>query len=94
MTTVRLTPGDPAPWFITPSPDNPRYHFDSVAGRYIVLCFYGSAGNQAIGQMLAALHQAADAFDDDHASFFGVSADPGDEREKRVEERIPGFRLL
>jgi hypothetical protein len=34
MTTIRLTPGDPAPWFITPSPANPRYHFDSVAGRY------------------------------------------------------------
>jgi peroxiredoxin len=86
-------PGDPAPWFITPSPANPRYHFDSVAGRYIALCFYGSAGNPAIAQMLAALRQAG-AFDDDHASFFGVSADPGDDREKRIEERIPGFRLL
>jgi peroxiredoxin len=93
MTTDRLTPGDPAPWFITPSPANPRYHFDSVAGRYIALCFYGSAGNPAIAQMLAALRQAS-AFDDDHASFFGVSADPGDDREKRIEERIPGFRLL
>ena len=93
MTTVRLTPGDPAPWFITPSASNPRYHFDSVAGRYIVLCFFGSAGNPAIGQMLAAIRQDG-AFDDDHASFFGVSADPSDEREKRLEERIPGFRLL
>ncbi len=34
MTTVLLTPGDPAPWFITPSPNNPRYHFDSVVARY------------------------------------------------------------
>ena len=94
MTTVRLTPGDPAPWFITPSPNNPRYHFDSVAGRYIVLCFFGSAGNPAIGRMVAALYERGDLFDDDQASFFGVSADPGDEREKRLAERIPGFRLL
>lgn len=94
MTTARLTPGDPAPWFITPSPNNPRYHFDSVAGRYIALCFFGSAGNPAIAQMLAALRRRGDVFDDDQASFFGVSADPGDEREKRAEERIPGFRLL
>jgi len=94
MTTARLTPGDPAPWFITPSPNNPRYHFDSVAGRYIALCFFGSAGNAAIAQMLAALRGQGHAFDDDQASFFGVSADPGDEREKRVEDRIPGFRLL
>ena len=64
-----------------------------MAGRYIALCFYGSAGNPTIAQMLAALRQAG-AFDDDHASFFGVSADPGDDREKRIEERIPGFRLL
>jgi peroxiredoxin len=94
MTTARLTPGDPAPWFITPSPNNPRYHFDSVAGRYIALCFFGSAGNQAIAQMLAALRRRGDVFDDDQASFFGVGADPDDEREKRIEERIPGFRLL
>jgi len=94
MTTARLTPGDPAPWFITPSPNNPRYHFDSVAGRYIALCFFGSAGNPAIAQMLAGLRQRSDVFDDDHASFFGVGADPADGREKRVEERIPGFRLL
>ena len=93
MTSARLTPGDPAPWFITPSASNPRYHFDSVAGRYIVLCFFGSAGNPAIGQMLAAIRQY-DGFDDDHASFFGVSADAADEREKRLEERIPGYRLL
>jgi len=94
MTTARLTPGDPAPWFIAPSPNNPRYHFDSVAGRYIALCFYGSAGNPAIAQMLAALRQRGDVFDDGHASFFGVGADPADGQEKRVEERIPGFRLL
>jgi peroxiredoxin len=94
MTTTRLTPGDPAPWFITPSPNNPRYHFDSVAGRYIALCFFGSAGNPAIAQMLGALRQRGDVFDDDHVSFFGVGADPADGQEKRVEERIPGFRLL
>jgi peroxiredoxin len=94
MTTARLTPGDPAPWFITPSPNNPRYHFDSVAGRYIALCFFGSASNPAIAQMLDALRRRGDVFDDDHASFFGVGADPADGQEKRVEERVPGFRLL
>jgi len=92
-TTARLTPGDPAPWFITPSASNPRYHFDSVAGRYIALCFFGSAGKPAVGELLAAMRQS-DLFDDDHASFFGVSADPEDERQRRLEERIPGFRLL
>jgi peroxiredoxin/predicted 2-oxoglutarate/Fe(II)-dependent dioxygenase YbiX len=89
-----LTPGDPAPWFIAPSPKNPRYHFDSVAGRHIVLCFFGSAGKPAIAEMLAAIRQRADLFNDDHASFFGVSADPEDERQQRIGEKIPGFRLF
>ena len=34
MTTVLLTPGDPAPWFITPSPNKSRYRFSSVVARY------------------------------------------------------------
>lgn len=94
MRTIRATPGDPAPWFIAPPPTNPRHRFDSAVGRHVVMCFFDSAGNPAIGQMVAALHQRGDVFDDDHASFFGVSAAPGDERGQRVEERIPGFRLL
>ena len=94
MPAVRLSPGDPAPWFIAPSPNNPRYHFDSVAGRYVVLCFYGSAATAGMGPMLAAIRQAETVFQDDHASFFGVSADPEDQRQGRVQERIPGFRLF
>jgi peroxiredoxin/predicted 2-oxoglutarate/Fe(II)-dependent dioxygenase YbiX len=94
MTSVRLTPGDPAPWFILPSPRNPRYHFDSVAGRYVVLCFYGSAANPAMAAMLAGIRGRDDLFQDDQAAFFAVSADPEDERQGRVQERIPGFRLL
>ena len=40
---VRLEVGDPAPWFHQRSPTNPNYAFDTAAGRYIVLCFFGSA---------------------------------------------------
>jgi len=94
MTTARLTPGDPAPWFIARSPNNPRYQFDTVAGRYIAVCFFGSAGDPAIARMLDALRQRSDVFNDDHASFFAIGADPADEQEKRLEEHFPGFRLL
>src|SRR5262249_7759526 len=94
MTTARLTPGDPAPWSIARAPDNPRYQFDTVAGRYIALCFFGSAGDPAIARMLAVFRQRGDVFDDNHASFFAIGADPADEGEKRVEEHFPGFRLV
>lgn len=42
---VRLAPGDPAPWFNQRSTSNPNYAFDTAAGRYIVLCFFASAGD-------------------------------------------------
>jgi hypothetical protein len=46
MTTrSRLAPGDPAPWFKQRSFANPSYTFDTAAGRYIVLCFFGSAAD-------------------------------------------------
>ena len=40
-----LTVGEPAPWFTARCTANPAYKFDTVAGRYVVLCFFGSAGN-------------------------------------------------
>jgi peroxiredoxin len=94
MTTLPLRPGDPAPWFVAPSPTNPRYHFDSVAGRYIALCFFGSAATPAVAEMLARIRGRKDVFDDEHASFFGVSGDPDDERLQRVAEIYPGHRLF
>lgn len=39
---MRLQPGDPAPWFIAPTPSNRRYEFHMVAGRYVLLAFIPS----------------------------------------------------
>jgi peroxiredoxin len=43
MRRTLLTVGEPAPWFTARSINNPRFHFDTIAGRYVVLCFFGSA---------------------------------------------------
>src|SRR5919199_3121 len=87
-----LLPGDPAPWFHQRSTSNPRYAFDTAAGRYIVLCFYGTAGDaqgrEAINAALANRHH----FDDERACFFGVSIDPADQEQSRVQESMPGIR--
>ena len=87
-----LTPGDPAPGFRQRSFDNPQYSFDSAAGRYLVLCFYGSAADSHAQAALAAAHGRPDIFDDRRACFFGVSVDPADEATGRVQNRIPGYR--
>jgi peroxiredoxin/predicted 2-oxoglutarate/Fe(II)-dependent dioxygenase YbiX len=91
---VALTKGDPAPWFKQRSTTNPRYSFDTAAGRYIVLCFFATAADDAGRAAIAAALARRDLFDDNRASFFGVSIDPADERERRVREAIPGLRFF
>lgn len=91
---IDLQPGDPAPWFQQRSISNPRYVFDSVGGRYVVLGFYGSAGTPRIAAALARIHQRRDLFDDMRAAFFGVSLDPQDEAAGRVADRYPGCRYF
>lgn len=91
---VDLQPGDPAPWFKQRSTSNPRYVFDTVAGRYIVLCLFGSAADPLSRSALEAVTRARAVFDDGFASFFGVSADPADEQQRRVRESLPGLRFF
>lgn len=91
-TTTLLTPGDPAPSFIQRNTSNPRYVFDSAAGRYLVLCFFGSSADHHATVALNAAYARHDLFNDQHACFFGVSNDPLDEAEGRVAARIPGYR--
>jgi len=89
-----LLPGDPAPWFVQRSTSREDYHFHTVAGRYIVLCFFGSAAQPDVRQMLERLWSRGDIFNDQHASFFGVSGDAADEAQARVLQKLPGFRLI
>ncbi|MGG7576454.1 redoxin domain-containing protein [Rhizobium sp. Nf11,1] len=72
----------------------PRYAFDTAAGRYLVLCFFGSTSHPASKAAIAAALQRSDMFDDVKASFFGVTIDSTDETEQRVAERYPGYRFF
>jgi peroxiredoxin/predicted 2-oxoglutarate/Fe(II)-dependent dioxygenase YbiX len=94
MKPVNLLPGDPAPHFVQRSCANPRYTFASAAGRYLVLCFFGSAADPQGRAAIDAAMARPELFDDTHASFFGVSVDPGDEATARVADRYPGYRFL
>lgn len=87
--------GDPVPWFTCRSAANPQFHFDTVAGRYIVLTFFGSAQHPASAEALKHITTGLrDHFDDDRLVFFGVSIDPRDESEGRVADIIPGIRYF
>ena len=89
-----LFPGDPAPWFRQRSTSNPNYAFDSVAGRYVVMCFFGTARDPSSQAAIAAAQTNRELFDDEKICFFGVSLDPQDQETGRVREMLPGLRYF
>jgi peroxiredoxin/predicted 2-oxoglutarate/Fe(II)-dependent dioxygenase YbiX len=94
MERPRPRVGEPAPWFECRSPENPRFHFNTVAGRIIVLCFFGSCANDIARQTLDAFRLHRSCFDDTSCSFFGVSVDPDDESQRRIEVELPGIHIF
>lgn len=94
MRQTLLTIGEPAPWFTARSTNNANFHFDTLAGRYIVLCFFGSAAVETSQRILADIWSQKAIFDDQHCCFFGVSVDPEDEKQSRVQQHIPGIRFF
>jgi predicted 2-oxoglutarate/Fe(II)-dependent dioxygenase YbiX/peroxiredoxin len=73
-----LLPGDPAPWFQVASCVNPKFTFDTVAGRYVVISFFGSSQLPSSAQFLAEIAKRGARFDVTSAVFFGVTNDPSD----------------
>ena len=94
MAATPLLPGDAAPYFKVAASNNPSFAFDTVGGRYIVLSFFGSAGTSPGREMVAGFMRHSDQFNDEIACFFGVSADPLDREQARVEQRVPGCRFF
>jgi len=81
-------PGEPAPWFKAPTPSNPEYHFDTVAGRYALLLFLPldvEARRAALARLLG--HQ--EMLDDVRLSAFVVARDP---QTLATAKDMPGLR--
>ena len=93
-TFARLEVGDPAPRVHQRTSALPLFAVDSMAGRYLVFCFYGSMASPLGAAAVAAALDRRDRFDDNRISFFGISVDPNDEAEKRVADQMPGLRFL
>lgn len=86
--------GDPIPWFITNSSVNSEFKFDTLAGRYVVLCFFCSAGEPVSKAVIEEIEKQRFLFDDQNLCFFGVSIDPLDQQLERVQNIIPGMRYF
>ncbi len=64
--------------------------FDELAGRYIVLFFFGSAARPDIAKTLESLGRHNDLFDHKRALLFGVGNDPADFQQDRLHQHSPG----
>ena len=71
-----LNLGEPAPWFTAPTPSNPAFVFDTVAGRYVLLLFLPKGDPAATGDALRLLAANYARFDDEMLSAFVVVRDP------------------
>lgn len=85
--------GEAAPFFHARALNgNPRYAFHTAAGRPILLLFHGSGSWPASAAALSLIGANRDLFDDDAACFFGISIDPSDVSDGRIEQMLPGMR--
>ena len=89
-----LLPGDPAPLVYQRTSSNPQYAFHTTAGRYVVLCFFGSAADPQSRAAIEAVKSRPAFFDDRTACFLGVSLDPSDEAQRRVSDEGPGYQYF
>ena len=88
---MTLLYGDPAPGFALAGVSNPRYVFDTAAGRYLLLAFVPAG--PAVARAVATIERQRPAFNDGHASAFVIVVGKDKGRNKR-EDRIPGLRFL
>src|ERR1700761_5818409 len=86
--------GEPAPFFAAATDGVERYSLDVVAGRWIVLMFFGTAGQQATAEGLARALERRALFDGANAALFGVSVDPADRAERGLINSDPGVRCF
>ncbi len=85
--------GEAAPYFEAAALNgNPRYVFDSAAGRPILMLFLGSGRWASSAEALAVIARHESLFDDDNACFFGITVDPDDAAQRRIAQRLPGIR--
>jgi predicted 2-oxoglutarate/Fe(II)-dependent dioxygenase YbiX/peroxiredoxin len=93
--TDLLLPGEAAPYFHARAlGGNPRFAFDTVAGRHVLMLFFGSAAEPDSAAALARVDAASAIFDDANAAFFGISHDPDDEAKARIAPSFPGRRYF
>jgi len=94
MTVPAFTPGEPVTHFHARAEGNPRFAFDTIAGRWVMVLIPGSFGEPGKADRLAAMigpHMAK--LDIANAALMVIGTDPEDEKAGRLKDG-PGRRVL
>lgn len=97
MTTFQsLSAGEPAPWFSAATGKDQRkiVAFDELAGRYIVLLFFGSPTQPGVAEALEALRRRSDLFERNRALLVQVCSHPKGFDHASVDQDHPEQLLL
>jgi len=87
--------GEQAPWFKAAALNgSSSYAFETVAGRFVLLLFFGSARLEVSAKALKLVQANRETFDDDVACFFGVTTDPNDAETGVIAQQLPGLRYF
>jgi predicted 2-oxoglutarate/Fe(II)-dependent dioxygenase YbiX/peroxiredoxin len=85
--------GAVAPFFAGKTDVNEQFAFSAMAGRWVVLLFFGSLNDPA-GRAADAAMRSSNLFDDARAAYFGVSSDPDDRRLRGLKSARRGRRYF
>lgn len=92
---IKLLPGDPAPWFHARANNNPRFAFDTMGGRYVLLTFVKNAAEPATRAVINAIaSRLGSALDDVNACWFIVTTGQNDDAPGALPLRVPGIRAF
>ena len=87
-------PGEPAPDFRAHTQDGQPITKDSLAGRFTVLCFFGSTSVPQMAAMVAEIAGRQDVFNAEDCQFVGISIDPDDANSNQLPEPSAGVRYV
>ncbi len=87
--------GEPAPWFHAATAENPDFSFDTVAGRRVVLCFFGEMQAAPLQSLLSGMRAVLAQVVRSQCAFFGVGTARDDAQAKLLKQQFPeGYLFL